>query len=238
MKDPARLSEGNDALGELLRAARADVPAESQLSQVASALAELSPVAPGAGATSAAAGGAAAGAAAGAVGGGKVVGVLVVACALVAASIYGIVKTQRPRLAPAAPIVSQPQPAPQIQESTPTQPAPTASAEPVAPATSDPVPQPTAKGAAAPPAQTESQLLDAARGALASNPSRALSLARRHAQLFPNGVLVQEREVIAIEALKRQGKGGAAQERAQSFDRKYPNSPHKPKLDELRGGSP
>jgi hypothetical protein len=232
MKDPARLSEGSDALGELMRAARADVPTASELSEVASAIANLPPAAPGAGAATG--GGAAAAAGAAGVSGGKVVGVLVIACALVAASIYGLIKTQRPLLAPAVPIVSQPLPPLPPERTAPVPSVPPAeSALPTAePGTAT---SPSAPSGRSPrPAQTESQLLDAARAAVQTDPSRALALTRRHAQLFPNGVLVQEREVIAIEALKRQGKGSAAQGRAQTFERNYPNSPHKPKLDELR----
>lgn len=229
MKDPARLSEGSDELAALLRDARADLPKESELAQVATELSKLSPVATG---------GAGAGAAAAAgVGGGKVVAVLVIACGIFAASIYGIIKTARPRLAPAVPIVSQTrttvQEAPSAAASKTTAPV----IESSAPATAEAASAPPPLGAKrAPP--SESQLLDAARAALASSPDRALALARRHAQLYPKGVLVQEREVIAIEALKRKGSKTAAQERAAGFERKFPNSPHKNKIEKLQGSGP
>jgi hypothetical protein len=44
-------------------------------------------------------------------------------------------------------------------------------------------------------------------------------------------VLAQEREVIAIEALKRLGRDGDARWRAEQFDRAYPDSVHKRKVD-------
>jgi hypothetical protein len=74
---------------------------------------------------------------------------------------------------------------------------------------------------------TEAQLLEQARKALAANPARALSLAKRHQTLFPGGVLKQEREVIAIEALRRLGAAEDAKERATDFSSRYPDSPHR-----------
>jgi hypothetical protein len=44
-------------------------------------------------------------------------------------------------------------------------------------------------------------------------------------------MLTQEREIIAIEALRRLGRADEAKRRAQAFSKTYPNSTFRPKLD-------
>ena len=77
---------------------------------------------------------------------------------------------------------------------------------------------------------SESALLAQAQAALSSNPSRALALTREHKRRFPKGALVQEREVIAIEALNRIGDTESARKRAKSFEDSYPGSAHRRKV--------
>lgn len=77
------------------------------------------------------------------------------------------------------------------------------------------------------PALSEAALLEQARSALASDPARALALTQQHQTRFPSGVLKQEREVIAIEALRRLGRSQAATERAGSFEQAFPDSAHR-----------
>lgn len=89
-------------------------------------------------------------------------------------------------------------------------------------------PKPRAPAAAKP---SEAALLNQAQQALKSDPRRALELTRRHKQLYPQGSLAQEREVIAIEALSRLDKTSSAQERAEAFSEKYPESAHQKKVD-------
>lgn len=86
-------------------------------------------------------------------------------------------------------------------------------------------------GAAARPAESEAELLERARRALASSPARALALTEQDRTRFPAGVLAQEREVIAIEALKRLGRSDEAARRAADFARRYPGSAYRKKLD-------
>jgi outer membrane protein assembly factor BamD (BamD/ComL family) len=43
---------------------------------------------------------------------------------------------------------------------------------------------------------------------------------------FPSGVIPQEREALAIEALVQLGQHAEAALRAAQFERSYPNSPH------------
>jgi hypothetical protein len=82
---------------------------------------------------------------------------------------------------------------------------------------------------------SEAALLERARRALSADPARALALTRQHQQRFPNGILNQEREVIAIEALRRLGKGAEASERAGSFEKQYPGSAHRRALESGAG---
>jgi hypothetical protein len=112
-------------------------------------------------------------------------------------------------------------------------PAPLGERSPVPPAAS-----PKRKLVAAPSATSESNgsateatLLEQARSNLASNPSRALALTQRHAAQFPHGILTQEREVIAISALRRLGRTREADARAARFDMRYPNSAHQQLVD-------
>jgi hypothetical protein len=73
---------------------------------------------------------------------------------------------------------------------------------------------------------SETKLIESARQKLQSHPAQALALTERHRKLFPTGVLAQEREVIAIEALARLGKSGAAEKRAQAYRADQPHSIH------------
>jgi hypothetical protein len=82
----------------------------------------------------------------------------------------------------------------------------------------------------------EAALLDGARAALGTDPRRALALTQEHAKRFPHGTLIQEREVIAIDALSRLGQTDAARRRASDFERRYPGSAHQPKVDQTTRG--
>jgi hypothetical protein len=129
--------------------------------------------------------------------------------------------------APTTPSVPAPAVAPAAPAET------TGAAEPSAPPVAAASPRAEAPSAPAKrsPAVSEDQLLEQARGALRGNPERALSLARQHQLDFPNGVLSQEREVIAIEALRRLGRTEEAARRTERFERLYPQSAHQRKLD-------
>jgi hypothetical protein len=88
-----------------------------------------------------------------------------------------------------------------------------------------------------PPSLGEAALLERARDALNVNPAAALALTRDHDRRFPRGVLAQESEVIAIEALKRMGREADAARRTAEFERRYRGSVHRPRL-EGQGGAP
>jgi hypothetical protein len=73
----------------------------------------------------------------------------------------------------------------------------------------------------------ETTLIKDARQALrAGDAARALRLLEESRRLFPAGVLQQERERLAIEALVKAGRGAEASARANAFLKKYPDSPH------------
>jgi hypothetical protein len=80
-------------------------------------------------------------------------------------------------------------------------------------------------------AEVEADLLERARAALRSNPAHALALTSEHKLRFPGGALAQEREVIAIDALRKLGKSDQAALRADEFAKHYPGSAHRYKLD-------
>jgi len=63
----------------------------------------------------------------------------------------------------------------------------------------------------------ELTLLQNARAALRDDPQAALRFAEQHAREYPQGVFVQEREMLAINALLKQRKSAAAHERAARF---------------------
>ena len=80
----------------------------------------------------------------------------------------------------------------------------------------------------------ESALLVAARAQLRAGDARGASASlERLAAQFPHGVLLQEREVLAIELLAAQGDVAGAQRRARAFVSAHPESPHSAKLRQL-----
>jgi hypothetical protein len=76
-------------------------------------------------------------------------------------------------------------------------------------------------------------LLRDARLAIRSSPAAALGLVDRHSQLYPQGKLTQERELIAISALVAMGRRTAALSRAASFEKSFPGSAYRKQVEEL-----
>jgi len=75
------------------------------------------------------------------------------------------------------------------------------------------------------PLTRERAVLDPARAALAAgDPARALEQVKRHAKEFPAGILSEEREAIAINALVGLGSYAQATKRAAAFRARYPQS--------------
>jgi len=145
--------------------------------------------------------------------------------------------THAPRVDPALPPSRVPEPTPRV-ESLEAQAAPLPtpavvrkkSKAPIqrAPETAPSVP------VAAPSVPVPSELTlirgaESARG----EPSRALRLLEEHARFYPQGALVQEREVLAIEALLRAGQVVDGRARAARFVREHGDSAHLPRLQAL-----
>jgi hypothetical protein len=78
----------------------------------------------------------------------------------------------------------------------------------------------------------ERVLLDEARGALESEDwKRALAATKEHERRFPSGLLVQEREAMAVRALTMMGRHEEANARTEQFRRRFPDSPLLPALE-------
>jgi hypothetical protein len=88
----------------------------------------------------------------------------------------------------------------------------------------------------------EYRLLRSARQALASDPTKALNLTQEHIRRFPQGMLTQEREAIAVEALVHLNRHVQAKTRGQAFLAAYPVSPYRSRvehaLSRLAGAAP
>jgi hypothetical protein len=78
---------------------------------------------------------------------------------------------------------------------------------------------PSSRGLAA-----ERALLDVARASLArGEPAEALVATGRHAHEYPDGVLVEEREAIAVKSLVALGRMDEARSRARALEQRFPN---------------
>jgi len=219
--DPGRLSDATpqSPLGRLLASAERDVPSDQELSALAGRLAEVLEPAPVPAAAAPSSSllvkvGAAVGLA------GLVVGALLVLRRPSAVSPVPAKASSVPSVSARAPDIARAPLAPTSSATASAEAAPKlapprkSSAEPAKSA---------AFGAEGP---TEPALLEQARRALASSPATALSLTNQDAARFPRGALAQEREVIAIEALRRLGRGAEADRRAAAFAQAFPGSAH------------
>ena len=78
----------------------------------------------------------------------------------------------------------------------------------------------------APKELSEVQLLFQARQSLGSDPAQTLRWIEQHERRFPSGRLVQEREMLAIQALRRLGRTEEANARSARFRERFPASIH------------
>ncbi|HYP99629.1 MAG TPA: hypothetical protein VER96_13235 [Polyangiaceae bacterium] len=225
--DPERLADGasRSPLGELFASATRDLPSDEQLAKLAAALGPIMDApapapSPPKSPTS--------------ISGLMKLGAVAGALAAVVGAGVALRHTSHTTPVPPteAPKVAVPL---QPSEALPTP--PPSAAPPAAEAHSEEV-QPSASSSSAKPtvapakAATEAALLEQARRALNTSPSYALQLANQHRARFPNGVLTQEREVIAIEALRRLHRSTEADQRASGFSKSFPGSAHQRMVDE------
>jgi hypothetical protein len=226
--DPSRLSDPSAPAGlrDVLRAAQADVGTDAQLARLAERLGPmLGPAVPPAPVAVGLSGAAKLG--------------LAGLALIVAGGGAWLVSASHPAGPPPAPtpthavtppaavvkppvVSATPEPAPPLSEAT------VGDAKPPPVVASVPAKLPEKP---TPPAQpSEAELLEQARAAMKGDPARALQRANEHAARFPGGVLVQEREVIAIQALRKLGRSAEAERRAQAFAKAFPGSAFARKL--------
>ena len=67
-------------------------------------------------------------------------------------------------------------------------------------------------------------LLGQAQRALPKDPDLALTIVRQHERRYPNGLLGQEREAVAVSALWQIGRRDEARQRAERFAEEHPRS--------------
>ncbi len=84
-------------------------------------------------------------------------------------------------------------------------------------------------------AASELELVQRAQAALPSDAQRALAITDEHAHAYPSGELVQEREVVAVEALSRLGRKDEALRRARAFVQRFPRTPYAARLEVALG---
>ncbi|WP_437897720.1 tetratricopeptide repeat protein [Sorangium sp. So ce124] len=144
-----------------------------------------------------------------------------------------------PEEAPAPPRAAAPERAPADAPQAPVAPLEEPKALPEPPLDVPTEVEPTRKPSGPKPTETdllraESALLTEARAKLRSgDEAGATALLERLRAQFPNGVLRQEREVLAIDVLAARGNTQEAKRRAQAFVKQYPKSPHSAKLRRL-----
>lgn len=88
------------------------------------------------------------------------------------------------------------------------------------------LPAPGNEPPAAPAPEAELLLLQRSQAALDRDASAALAFAEEHARAHPHGVFLQEREILALEALLKLRRAPEALARAERFVREHPESPH------------
>jgi hypothetical protein len=242
--DPERLlsssSSEDAALRALLAAGRDELPREAQLAALATKLGPILGPGGGGGGGGGGAGPGHAGAAIKAAGGATLAKAIaaVVAGAVVSVAVW--------RLGRSAPVDTSPiAAAPSIQASTPPM---AMSAETAAPAAIAPsatmaataprasvAPRPTSSSPSPDDPDREVKLLQRAQDALAVDQTEALAICAEHARTFPHGLLAQEREVIAVDALVRLGRMDEARERGERFAATFPSSTHRQRIETLLG---
>jgi hypothetical protein len=222
-EDPPRLVDAQDAppgLRAALQRARADVGSDAQVARLAAKLGPLlGPTAP-----------ASPGPAGPAAGSGVTAKLGLGALALIVAGggawLLSAPTHSAPSTAPAPPAASHAvvpaPPAPPVAE-------PSAPDAPRAAPSAVKLPPSNKPSTVAP--LSEAELLEQARAALkVGDSARAFQRVSEHALRYPRGVLVQEREVLAIQALRRLGREAEADRRAEAFARAYPGSAFQRKL--------
>lgn len=149
-------------------------------------------------------------------------------------TVYSVMRSQQPPreqvVEPQRPAVEAIVLAPPSTAIPPTDAPPPPTTRPSSRYTSQTAPAP----AVVPTIETERLLVEQASIALArGDASAALEACAAHERLFPRGLLVEERESVAIRALVALGKRQNALERARAFGQRFPTSLQRPIIDEV-----
>jgi len=232
--DPVRLDLSDDAPAaavEALRIARGDAPDAARLAAIEAAV--LMEIAPPTGDGGGGGGG-------GGPGGSSLSPMAKVgAVALAAGAVVAVVlatRSQPPRPGAleeavaaenARPRAPMPEPPRLPVEALPDASAPVAPTRPAAVPTASLAPDPAESERA------EVALLDRAQSSLPASPADALARCDEHGRRFATGTLVQEREVLAIDALLRLGRRDEAEARAARFRQSFPRSGHLRRVEAL-----
>ncbi|HEY8944583.1 MAG TPA: hypothetical protein VIM73_09995 [Polyangiaceae bacterium] len=234
LRDPPRWREPNSgapaALQRFLSESERDLPTKAQLSAISQRLERELAFVPGPPAASPPGS---------ALSTAKIAGLIGVIGLLGVAGVRAFAPTGA--LPAVAPVASVPQSPPPVASDVSEGPAPPAAAAPFVPVPEPSVAPSSGSKVSVPPRSratsgaSEVELLERARRALGSDPRRALALTQEHRARFPGGVLGQEREVIAIEALRRLGRSEEAGRRAGSFEQRYPDSAHRRSVEQGLG---
>jgi hypothetical protein len=84
----------------------------------------------------------------------------------------------------------------------------------------------------------EAELLERARADIARDPASSLRALDQHREGFSDGQLTAERELLAIDALARQGRAAEARARAAAFLARFPRSPYADRVRRIVGTNP
>ena len=76
---------------------------------------------------------------------------------------------------------------------------------------------------------SEAELLRAGRRALSTDPKRTLTLMSQHRTRFSHGILAEERELLAQEALRALGRTEEATQKERQFQSRFEDSPYSPR---------
>ena len=93
-------------------------------------------------------------------------------------------------------------------------------------------PEPTSERA---PSREVPSELEIIQTALRTDPERALAATHEHERIYPSGELLQEREVLAVEALSRLGRKEEALRRARSLVQRFARTPYASRLETAVG---
>jgi hypothetical protein len=84
----------------------------------------------------------------------------------------------------------------------------------------------------------EAELLEKARADISRDPASSLRSLDQHREGFVDGQLTAERELLAIDALARQGRAAEARARAAAFLARFPSSPYADRVRRIVGTNP